>query len=195
MYLLKNKRSFTLMEVIVSIVIVALVFTLISSFLWLNFKISARAKNVSQDYYGIRNVLELMASDISSAFKFEYSDYNNIEIENGSSISFWYVKSDLSNKEAYSKPILRISYYTKELNGKKTLFKRLEDLFSDYSEDFIIYNADFNFLAITYNSADKSLIELEDYSEDEFPQAIKVEVSIEGETIEKRVFLLQDNRI
>jgi len=196
MCLSKSKASFTLMEVMVSVVLISLILTLVSSFLWLNFNISTRAKAVSQDYYGTRNLLELIASDVSSAFKFEYGSYDNIVIENGSSISFWYVKPDVLTKEIYSKPVLRVSYYIKELNGKKSLFKRLEDPFSDYIEEFIVYNdIDFRFSANIYDNASKSLIELENYSKNEFPQAVIIKSNIEGELIEKRVFLLQDNQI
>ncbi len=195
MYLSKSKLSFTLMEVIASMLIVSLIFTLTASFLWLNFKISTRAKEVSQDYYGTRNLFELIADDLSSAFSFEYSDYKNIVLMNGNSISFWYVKPSLLSKEIYSRPILRVSYFMKYIAGEKALFKRLEDPFSEYSEEYIVYDSDFKFSVLTYDDVSKDLIELEDYSENKFPQAVKIESNIKGEPIEKRVFLLQGNKI
>jgi hypothetical protein len=195
MYSSKSKLAFTLMEVIVSVSIIALIFTLTASFLWLNFKISTRAKSISQDYYGTRNLFELIADDISSASGFKYDGCADLVIEGGGSISFWYVKPDLMDRGIYSKPILRISYYMEDSDGERVLFKRLEDPFSDYSEEYIVYAAEFKFIALNYDESDKSLVKLEDYSEDSFPRAVAIESNIEGEPIEKRVFLLQGSRI
>jgi len=193
---LKTKKSFTLVEVIVAVVIVSLIFSLSSSFIWLSFRLSARSKNVAARFSGIRNVFEILSNDLRSACIFDYNQEPNFVVDSeNKTISFWITCPSEDVKTSYPLPILKVSYFVKEERGKKILYKRLESEFEDYKKEFPVYEADFKFMALIYSKDKKELLTEQFYSGSKLPQAVGIKCIKDENEIEKIIYIPTGKRI
>ncbi|MDP8253812.1 MAG: prepilin-type N-terminal cleavage/methylation domain-containing protein [Candidatus Kaelpia aquatica] len=186
----KSKKSFTLVEVIVAVVIVSLIFSLSSSLIWLSFRLSVRSKEVAVRFSGIRNVFEILSNDLRSACIFDYNEEPNFIVDSeNKTISFWIIRPSESVETSYLLPILKISYFVKEEAGKKVLYKRLESEFEDYKKEILVYEADFEFSALIYSEDKKELLTEQFYSDSKLPEAIKIKCVKDENEIEKIIYI------
>jgi len=137
-----KSKSFTLIELIVAMVIISLIFLLVSSFIWLSFKVSTRSKETALRYAGIRNVFEIITQEIHSAGVFAYPpDEPDFTVNEGKVLSFWCIPPFSIDKgergihtpyeNLYRAPIFKLTYESKEKDGKDILYKRIQSPFED----------------------------------------------------------------
>jgi len=190
MSILKNRKAFTLVEIIVATVIVSLIFSLASSLIWMSFRISHRTKEVSLKYSGLRNVLETMASDLRSASCFDYGDLDNFNLDSKEKkISFWITLPPEIVGSAYNLPIARVSYFSKQEGLEFRLYKTIESVFENYEEELFMLKGDFDFKVLRYDERKESLIELDDYSGAEIPPAVKIKYLSGDNSAERVIFI------
>lgn len=190
MSILKNKKAFTLIEIIVATVIVSLIFSLASSLIWMSFRISHRTKEVSLRYSGLRNVLETMASDLRTAFCFDYGELDNFNLDSKEKkLSFWVALPPEVVSSAFRLPIARVSYFSKQEGLEFRLYKTIESVFEGYREDLFMLKGDFDFKVLMYDETKENLIEFDDYSGAEIPPAVKIMYSSGDNSIERVIFI------
>ncbi len=194
---MRNKRAFTLIELIVAVAILSLVFSLASSFIWLSLQLATRSKDVSARVAGIRNIIEILDTDLRSISSFEYNDNADFALENeGKSISFISAAAPGDFKSDYNLPILRITYFLKKEDNETLLYKRIESPFNDFNEETAVFKGDFEFSVLVFekNDAERAnLIEKNHYSKDsaknEELMAVKIKCLKNETEIERIVFL------
>lgn len=194
MYLLKNRKSFTLIEAIVAVAIISLIFSLSVSFIWLSFKLAARSKAVAVRFYGIRNVFELLSTDLRSASEFNYAGIPDFVLQDeGRSISFWIVAPPQNVQRSYQYPILRITYFMKKENNAALFYRKIESPFEHIKQEAPISKAHFEFSALVYSKDKKNILEEDTYpkseNENKLPLAVKVRCRKAGTKIERVIYL------
>ncbi len=201
----KNK-SFTLIELIVAMVIISLIFLLVSSFIWLSFKVSTRSKEAALRYAGIRNALEILTQEIHSAGVFAYPQNEpDFTVSEGKILSFWCIPPFCIDEgdrviytpyeNLYRAPIFKLTYESKEKDGKDILYKRIQSPFEDKTVELPMIRGDFEFSVVYYDQDRKELIETDTYSGDELPVVVKVKCKLpNGEELNRSIFIYEGKR-
>ena len=201
-----KSKSFTLIELIVAMVIISLIFLLVSSFIWLSFKVSTRSKEAALRYAGIRNVLEIITQETHSAGVFAYPpDEPDFTVSEGKVLSFWCIPPFCIGEgdrviytpyeNLYRAPIFKLTYESKEKDGKDILYKRIQSPFEDKTVEFPMIRGDFEFSVIYYDQDRKELIETDTYSGKELPAVVKVKCKLpNGEELKRSIFIYGGKR-
>jgi prepilin-type N-terminal cleavage/methylation domain-containing protein len=136
----KNKKAFTLIEVLVSVVILSVILTIFYSTWYIGMKATRRSHQIAQKYMGARVFLDSLAKELRSAFEFNYMDYKNfvwIPDENKKRLEFWGTAPDeVPVIYTYPFPIHRYVYYIKEEDNKKVIYKRVEPVYINYPQKY-----------------------------------------------------------
>lgn len=200
-----KSKSFTLIELIVAMVIISLIFLLVSSFIWLGFKISTRSKETALRYAGIRNVLEIITQEIHSAGVFSYPPEElDFTVREGKVLSFWCIppfsigedrKIHTPYENLYRAPIFKLTYESKEKNGKDILYKKIQSPFEDKVVEFPMTRGDFEFSVIYYDEDREELVETDSYLGKELPVVVKVKCKLpNGEELNRSIFIYEGKR-
>jgi len=118
--------GFTLIEVLVSGILITVIFSIIFATLWTGLKARERSRKIAQRYMSARVVLGFMSSEIREAFEFNYSNYRNFDWDqDNKKLSYWGVYSDGSVELKYPglSPIARESFYVKQEDGKNIIYR------------------------------------------------------------------------
>lgn len=128
----RNRRGFSLLELLVAMVILSLVVALLYSTWWMGIRATKRTHEIAQKYMEARVFLNFLEKELRSAVPFSFPGYANFEWDpKEKKLAFWQTTPDSPGglREPYPFYIHRNTYYLQNEGEKKILYKEIKPLF------------------------------------------------------------------